>query len=135
MIELQSTLFSVGGRFFEAGFGKLNCSTLGAKSISTVSECKKAALALNVNYKDSEIDDNYPSGCYIYKRKEVFWNKHVIGAKDKESSPICKIGKYKWSRIEFWNFSKIIYIYDRSYDKLSRVFLQVLHITRHVWNM
>ena len=95
MIEFKSTfsLFSVGGKFFEVGVGKLNCSTLGAKRVSSVSECKRAALALNFDFKNSEVDDNYPSGCYVYKGKEVFWNKHAIGAKDKESSPICKLGK------------------------------------------
>ena len=73
-----------------------------AQSISTVSECKKAALAFanyNVTYNNSEIDDNYPSGCFIYKGKEVFWNKNSIGAKDEESSPICKLGKYYWISI------------------------------------
>ena len=67
---------------------------MGAQSVSTVFECRKAAVALDANYKNSEIDDYYPSGCYIYKGKEVFWNKIAIGAKDKESSPICKLGKY-----------------------------------------
>ena len=76
------------------------------ESISTVSECKKAALALNVNYNNSDFDDNYPSGCFIYKRKEVFWNKNAIGAKDEESSPICKLGKYYWISIKWWNSSK-----------------------------
>ena len=115
LIELQSTfsLFSVGGRFFEAGFSKFNCSTLGAQSVSSVSECKKAALALNINYKKSEIDNNYPSGCYIYKGKEVFWNKHAIGAKDKESSPICKLGKCYWTSIKCYDSSKKCNLYLR----------------------
>ena len=50
-------------------------------------------MKLEVDYKKIEIDDNYPSGCYIYKGKDVFWNNHRYGGKDKESSPICKIGK------------------------------------------
>ena len=78
-----------------------------AQSISTVSECKKAALALNgfraIQSVSLKNKNNYPSGCFIYKENEVFWNKNAIAAKDEESSPICKLGMYYWIIIECWN--------------------------------
>ena len=86
--------FLVGSKFFEAGNDVLSCSTFGAHKVSNVTECKQAASTFGVYYSGSETDENYPSGCYFYKRKKVFWNNHDKGDKDRDSSPICKLGDY-----------------------------------------
>ena len=77
-----------------AGLGQLDCSHLNGKVISDCSECEVAADKLGFSYSRDETDSNYPTGCYVLKRGNfrVYCNIHSIGAREDDSSPICKVG-------------------------------------------
>ena len=70
--------------------GKLTCLNVDGKNISELSECKRAALRLEKEFKSTETEAQYPKGCYMYRDKYIYWNTHSTGGKNKRSRVICK---------------------------------------------
>ena len=82
-------------RFREAGFGKLDCSSLKATGILTSEECRLSAVTLGITFKGTEKVNGYPKGCYVYRGKIVVWNSHGTGGTNANASPVCKLGLLK----------------------------------------
>ena len=79
-------------RFQEAGFGKLDCSSLNAKEILSTEECRLASVTLGITFKGNETTNGYPKGCYGYLGQIVVWNNHQTGRSNANASPVCKLG-------------------------------------------
>ena len=79
-------------RFQEAGFGKLDCSSLNAKEILSTEECRLASVTLGITFKGNETTNGYPKGCYVYLGKIVLWNSDRTGKSNANASPVCKLG-------------------------------------------
>jgi len=56
-------------------------------------QCRQIAASMGpyVKFRGTEVKANYPMGCYLFKGRQVWFNRHPNGSKDKRSSPICKI--------------------------------------------
>ena len=90
-------LGSIGGIsnndiFQEAGKGELDCRNIDGEGVSGKSDCENAAVKLNKNFMGTETAPRYPKGCYAYNNDHVYLNQHHVGARDQDSSPICKMG-------------------------------------------
>ena len=81
----------------KAGRGQLDCSQLNGEVISDCRECAVAAYKLGFIYTGTKTDSDFPKGCYEVTHtgsnyiNKVFCNKHNIGTREEDSSPICKV--------------------------------------------
>ena len=72
-------------------------------------ECKKIATLLGKNiiftgHVSATIGDYYPKGCFLLMKNMLCFNTHSIGAKQKESAPICQIrGQFNRSLLAMLN--------------------------------
>lgn len=60
-------------------------------------ECEKAAEEYNALWNGRERVDNWPKGCYTYRR--MYWNKHMAGKPRRGASPVCRRMTDKWKKL------------------------------------
>ena len=90
---IQLNLVYIGQRWLvHAGIMK-DCSTLGAKDIGNIEECKAVARISGRPFSHVWNELSFPKRCIsALDNDNVYWNSHEIGGISDRSSPICKAG-------------------------------------------
>ena len=74
--------------YFLSDYGKL-CSWTGDIAVDVQRLCEILATELGFKFLASEIEPNYPKGCY-QNAEMVRFNHHLTGSADRASRQICR---------------------------------------------
>ena len=85
------------------------------QDLSSIEECKLAAIEHGKNFSQVWKKDSLPRRCHIMYSdvpgqkgdQIVYWNDHITGGASENASPICKAGKMVKHKTHFSIFDKI----------------------------
>merc|ERR1712032_1124516 len=83
----SSQLLNLLGAQFSIGPGGGKCR-YGFAPIESAVSCEAAASAMGVQWRGTERVSNYPTHCYVYSDRSVYFNKGS-GRAQKRSKPLC----------------------------------------------
>ena len=68
------------------------CSVKGMSSIIDKHGCQNAIEAIKIASSiKSEMDADYPKGCYQHKNGKIYFNTHSTGSRNRAAAPLCLI--------------------------------------------
>jgi len=73
--------------YFKGSKGNSQCWS--GAGIGSEQQCRDAASYLKIEFKNTESDSNYPTGCYYDSSGGVYFNRDPSGNKHYDATPIC----------------------------------------------
>ena len=68
------------------------CSVEGMSLIIDKHGCQNAIEAIKIASSiKSEMDADYPKGCYQHKNGKTYFNTHSTGSRHRDAAPVCII--------------------------------------------
>ena len=93
LISYNYILLILGQSWLFIPKNEKDCSTLGAKDISTIEECQAVARFTKNLFSHVWNMVEMPKRCHMtFPNQNIYWNSHKIGGTLERAAPICKFG-------------------------------------------